>query len=119
MTNLSFGLLPGIEQEELIWLQELTKNYDPETAQRFLALYQSRRQDPQTILICSLIGLIGPAGIHRFLLKQVGMGILYLFTLGFCFIGTIIDAVNYRKLTWEFNKKAAIESASMLGMKNF
>lgn len=119
MTNLSFGLLPGIEQEELIWLQELTKNYDPETAQRFLALYQSRRQDPQTILICVLIGLIGPAGIHRFLLKQIGMGILYLFTLGFCFIGTIVDAVNYRKLTWEYNKKAAIESAALLGLKNF
>jgi TM2 domain-containing membrane protein YozV len=119
MTNISFGLLPGIEQEELIWLQELTKNYDADTAQRFLALYQSRRQDPQTILISALIGLVGPAGIHRFLLKQVGMGILYLFTLGFCWIGTIIDAINYRKLAWEFNKKAAMESASMLGGKGF
>jgi TM2 domain-containing membrane protein YozV len=119
MTNLSFALLPGIEQEELIWLQELTKNYDQDTIQRFLAIYQSRRQDPQTILICTLIGFLGPAGIQRFLLKQIGMGILYLFTLGFCGIGTIIDAVNHRKLTWEFNKKAAIESASLLGLKNF
>jgi hypothetical protein len=47
------------------------------------------------------------------------MGILYLFTLGFCLIGTIIDAINYRKLAWEFNKKAAIESASILGVKHF
>jgi TM2 domain-containing membrane protein YozV len=119
MTNLSFAMLPNIDQEELIWLQELSKNFDNETAQRFLALYQSRRQDPQIILICALIGLIGPAGIHRFLLKQVGMGLLYLFTLGFCLIGTIIDAINYRTLAWEYNKKAAIESAAILGLKSF
>lgn len=117
MTDFSFALLPGIEQEELIWLKELTKNYDAETTQRFLAIYRSRRQEPQTILIVCLIGLIGPAGIHRFLLKQIGMGILYLFTLGLCFIGTIIDAVNHRKLTWEHNKQAAIESAALLGLK--
>ncbi|SFD32910.1 TM2 domain-containing protein [Chitinophaga sp. CF118] len=114
-----FALLPGIEQEELLWLQELTKNYDKETTLRFLALYQSRRQDPQTILICCLIGLLGTAGIHRFLLKQVGMGILYFLTVGFCLIGTIVDAVNYRKLTWEFNKKAAIEASSLSELKKY
>lgn len=117
MTNLSFTMLPNIEQEELIWLQELSKNFDQETTQRFLGVYQSRRQDPQTILICSLIGFIGPAGIQRFLLKQIGLGILYLFTFGLCLIGTIVDAVNYRKLAWEYNKKAAIESAAILGLK--
>jgi TM2 domain-containing membrane protein YozV len=119
MTNFSFTMLPGVDQEELIWLQELTKNYTDENTQRFLALYQSRRQDPQTVLICTLVGLVGPAGIQRFILKQIGMGLLYLFTLGFCLIGTIIDAVNYRKLAWEYNKKAAIESASLLGMKDY
>lgn len=119
MTDFSFAMLPGIDSEELIWLQELTKNYSEENTRRFLSIYQGRRQDPQTILICSLIGLIGPAGIQRFLLKQIGMGILYLFTLGFCFIGTIVDAVNHRKLTWEYNKKEAIESAALLGLKEF
>lgn len=117
MTNFSFAMLPGAEQEEILWLQELSKDYDEATRQRFLAVYQGRRKDPQTVLICCLIGLIGPAGIHRFILNQVGMGILYLFTLGLCCIGTIVDAVNYRKLTWEFNKKAALESAALLGMK--
>jgi TM2 domain-containing membrane protein YozV len=116
MTNFSFAMLPGIDQEELIWLQELTKNFSDENKQRFLAVYQSRRQDPQTVLICSLIGLIGWAGIQRFILKQIGMGVLYLFTLGFCFIGTIIDAVNYRKLAWEYNKKAAVEAATLMGL---
>lgn len=116
MTDFSFTTLSGIEHEELLWLEELTKNYSQETRQRFLALYQGRRKDPQTILICTLVGLVGPAGIHRFLLNQIGMGILYFFTLGFCFVGTIIDAVNHRRLTWEYNKKAALESAALLGL---
>jgi TM2 domain-containing membrane protein YozV len=110
-------LLPGIDQEELLWLQELTRTFDPETMQRFLSLYRNRRQEPQTVLICCLVGLVGPAGIHRFILKQIGMGVLYFFTLGLCFIGTIVDAINHRKLTWEHNKQAAIESAALLGLK--
>ncbi|TWF44801.1 TM2 domain-containing protein [Chitinophaga polysaccharea] len=116
MSDFSFAMLPGIETEEMLWLQELTKGYSSENKQRFLAVYQSRRKDPQTILICSLIGFLGPAGIQRFLLNQIAMGIIYLITLGFCFVGTIIDAVNYRKMTWEFNKKEALASAALLGI---
>ncbi|MBC9931573.1 TM2 domain-containing protein [Chitinophaga qingshengii] len=116
MSDFSFAMLPGIEPEEMMWLQELTKGYNSENKQRFLALYQSRRKDPQVILICSLIGLIGTAGVQRFLLGQIGMGILYFVTLGFCAIGTIIDAINHRKLTWEYNKKEALTSAALLGL---
>ncbi|CAL1521194.1 TM2 domain-containing protein [Chitinophaga sp. MM2321] len=116
MTDYSFAMLPGIEAEEVLWLQELSKNFSQENKQRFLAVYQSRRKDPQIILLCSLIGFFGAAGIQRFLINQVGMGIIYLVTLGFCFVGTIIDAVNYRKLAWEFNKKEALTSAALLGL---
>ncbi|MGO4294731.1 TM2 domain-containing protein [Chitinophaga sp. RAB17] len=115
MTAFSFVTLPGIETEELIWLQELTKGYSEENKQRFLTVYQSRRKDPQTILICSLIGLLGPAGVQRFLLNQIAMGVIYFITLGFCFVGTIIDAVNYRKMTWQFNKKEALTCVALLG----
>ena len=38
--------------------------------------------------------LIGLFGIHRMYLGYWGIGILHLLTGGFCFIGTIIDAVN-------------------------
>ena len=116
MNDLSFAMLPGIDQEELIWLQELTKSFDANNKARFLALYQSKRKDPQTILICCLIGLIGPAGVHRFILGQIGMGILYFLTFGLCAIGTIVDAINYKKLAWEQNKKAALEAAALLGL---
>ena len=116
MNDHAFEFLPGIQQEELLWLQELTRGFSAEQKSKFLVVYQGRRKDPQTILICCLVGLIGPAGIHRFLLNQIGMGILYILTLGLCFVGTIIDAVNYRKLTWEQNKKEALEAAALLGL---
>lgn len=115
MTAFSFVTLPGIETEELIWLQELTKGYSEENKQRFLTVYQSRRKDPQTVLICSLIGLLGPAGVQRFLLNQIAMGVIYFITLGFCFVGTIIDSINYRKMAWEFNKKEALTCVALLG----
>ncbi len=115
MNDFYFAMLPGIDHEELIWLEELTKRFSPETRQRFLIMYQGRRKDPQTILITSLLGFVGVAGVHRFLMDQILMGILYLFTAGFCLVGTIIDAINYRKLSWEYNKQASMDIAAMLG----
>ena len=116
MNDFSFAMLPGIETEEMMWLQELTKGYSAENKQRFLAVYQGRRKDPQTILICSLIGFLGFAGVQRFLLDQIAMGIVYFFTLGFCGIGTIFDGINARKMAWQFNKKEALASAALLGL---
>lgn len=116
MNDFSFAMLPGIEPEEMMWLQELTKSYSAENKQRFLAVYQGRRKDPQTILICSLIGFLGVAGVQRFLVDQIAMGIVYFITLGFCGIGTIIDAINARKMAWQFNKKEALSSAALLGL---
>jgi len=44
------------------------------------------------------------------------MGILYFFTAGLCFIGTIIDAVNHKELAMEYNAKMVSETLSMLNM---
>ncbi|MGH2647228.1 MAG: TM2 domain-containing protein, partial [Ginsengibacter sp.] len=67
------------------------------------------------LLVC-LLGLVGVSGIHRFLIGQVGMGILYFFTGGLCLIGTIVDAINHRSLALEFNGKMIAETLSMLNM---
>ena len=48
------------------------------------------------------------------MLGQVGMGLLYFFTGGFCVIGTIIDLVNCRKLTFEENSKIAQQTSVMV-----
>ncbi|MGZ3891144.1 MAG: TM2 domain-containing protein, partial [Mucilaginibacter sp.] len=58
------------------------------------------------------------AGIQRFVLGQIAMGILYLFTGGFCLIGTIVDLVNNRSLTLEYNQKMVYEAFQVAKMSN-
>jgi TM2 domain-containing membrane protein YozV len=66
------------------------------------------------ILLLTLVGFLGIAGINRFVLGQMGMGVLYFLTLGFCGIGVIIDLINHKKLTSEYNQKQAFEVANMM-----
>jgi TM2 domain-containing membrane protein YozV len=79
-------------------------------------IYRSKRKDAQLILILCLIGRVGIAGIHRFIIGHIGMGILYFFTVGLCFVGTIVDAINYKDLALEYNSKMIVETMSMLNM---
>lgn len=108
-----FQLMPNLEPEEMAYIQELIKDFSDQQAQQFAMTYMSRRKDPTNILIFALIGFVGIAGIHRFVLGQTGMGILYLLTGGLCLIGTIVDLVNHKKLTLESNIKTA-QQVSML-----
>ena len=48
------------------------------------------------------------------LLGQIGMGLLYLFTAGFCLIGTIIDVVNHKKLAFRYNQLKAQTIATLV-----
>jgi TM2 domain-containing membrane protein YozV len=107
-------MLPNIEGEELVVVQGLAKEMTESQLQQFVVLYGSRRKDPQTILLTTLIAFVGIAGVQRFLLGQIGMGLLYLFTWGLCVIGTIVDIVNYKKLTFEYNWKIAHQVAGMV-----
>jgi len=72
-------------------------------------MYRSRRRDPQVILLSTLAGFVFVAGIQRFITDQIGMGILYFFTAGLCFIGTIVDLINYKQIAFEYNIKNANE----------
>lgn len=107
-------LLPEIESEELTLIQELAKNFDDAKAQLFASIYRSKRKDSQTVMLLTLIGFVGVSGVQRFYLDQVGMGLLYLFTAGLCFIGTIVDLVKHKKLTLEYNLKIAQQVVTMM-----
>lgn len=87
---------------------------DDEQAGLFAQVYRARRKDSQMVLILALLGFFGFAGLHRFVLGQIGLGILYFFTLGLCWIGTIVDLVNYKSLAYEYNIKVAHETLSMM-----
>ena len=106
MANI-LNLMPELDPEEMNYIQTLIKDMPDSEAQRFVHIYRSRRKDSQLVLITALIGLVGVAGVHRFLLGQIGMGLLYFFTGGLCLIGTIIDAINHKRLAFEYNVKEA------------
>ena len=108
-------LLPEIESEELTFIQELVKNFDDAQAQQFSSIYRSKRKDSQTVMLLTLIGFVAVSGVQRFYLDQIGMGLLYLFTAGLCFIGTIVDLVKHKKLTLEYNLKIAQQVVAMMG----
>lgn len=107
-------VLPEISGEEMLYVQSLIKDMEEEKARSFASVYRTRRKDPQTILITALLGLVIIAGVHRFIMGQIGMGLLYLFTGGLCLIGTIVDLVNHQKLAFEYNQKMANEVISMV-----
>jgi TM2 domain-containing membrane protein YozV len=107
-------LLPEIDSEEMVYLQGLLKDFSDQQAQQFAMMYRSRRRDPQTILLVTIVGFLGIAGIQRFMTDQVGMGILYFLTAGLCFIGTIIDLINHKKLAFDFNQLQAQQLATMV-----
>jgi TM2 domain-containing membrane protein YozV len=81
---------------------------------QFANVYRTRRRDPQIILLVTLAGFVGIAGIQRFITDQVGLGILYFLTGGICLIGTIIDLVNYKNIAFEYNQKQANQIAMMV-----
>jgi len=106
--------MPEIMGEEQVYISTVVKGMDDQKAQSFANIYRTRRKDPQTILLVTLVGFLGIAGIQRFLTDQIGLGILYLLTCGICMIGTIIDLVNYKKIAFEYNQKQAAQIAMMI-----
>ncbi|TVQ66765.1 MAG: TM2 domain-containing protein [Balneolaceae bacterium] len=102
-----FELLPELEGDESLYISNLLEKLSEDRSKLFANIYRSRRKDPVLLLILALIGLLGVAGIHRFFVGHVGMGILYVLTAGLCFVGTIVDMINYRNFAFEYNRKVA------------
>ncbi|MEE6186465.1 TM2 domain-containing protein [Niabella digestorum] len=106
-------MFPDIEYEEMAALLHLTENMTEQQQQTFLVIYQGKRKDRTLMLVFALLGFVGVAGIHRIITGDIGLGILYFFTAGLCFIGTIVDLVNIKKLTMDYNIKMAYEAANL------
>lgn len=108
--------LKGLSPEEYGFLQHTMTGMNPQQSQQFVMFYSGKRRSPQDILIFTLLGFIGVAGIQRFVTDSIGMGILYFFTAGLCFIGTIVDLINHQSLALDYNQKKAFECAQMVKM---
>ncbi|PEN14484.1 hypothetical protein CRI94_05520 [Longibacter salinarum] len=106
--------LPELEGDEQVFVAQMIKQMSEDQALQFANLYRARRRDPMTILLMNLLGFVAIAGVHRFYLGQVGMGLLYLFTGGFCLVGTVIDCFRYETLTFDYNANKAQECARIV-----
>ncbi|BDD08643.1 membrane protein [Fulvitalea axinellae] len=107
-------MVPGIEEDEYIYVSRLTEGLTPSQLQTFCVLYNTKRKSSEMILISTVIGFFGVAGIQRFITGQILLGLLYFFTGGLCLIGTLVDLINYRSLAFEANRQAADETRRMV-----
>lgn len=108
--------IPDVTPDEMMHIMHVIKGLKEDDLDQFLFLYKGKRKSTQEIMIMTLIGFLGVAGIQRFMVKQTGMGIIFLLTLGFCYIGTIVDLVNHKKLANDHNQQMAVESAQLMNM---
>jgi TM2 domain-containing membrane protein YozV len=109
-------LLPELQGSEMAFVQSIINNMTDEQALIFANAYRSRRKSEETFLLAAILGFVCIAGVQRFLKNEIGMGLLFLFTFGLCFIGTIVDLIRYKELAYENNQKVAIELAGNLNL---
>ena len=107
-------LLPEIPGGEQAAISGIVQNVPEESEQMFAMAYRNQRKDETTILLFTLIGFVIIGGVQRFVLGHIGLGVLYLLTAGLCFIGTIVDAINHKRLANEYNVKIAHQIAMNL-----
>ncbi|MDQ8052553.1 MAG: TM2 domain-containing protein [Pedobacter sp.] len=119
MFDSQFMALPGITPQEYTYLQTATSGLNEQQLRTFLMIYSGKRKNPSDMLLFCIIGMFLVPGLQRFIIGQIGMGILYLFTGGLCLIGSIIDIVNHKDLAFEHNQKMVFESLQMSRMSNF
>ncbi len=112
--NIVLKYLPEAQGHELFMLNDIFKSFNDDQARDFSFIYRSRRKDPSIILLTTLLGFVWVAGVHRLITDQIGLGILYLLTFGFCFIGTIVDLINYQNLAFEYNRRIAYEVSAIV-----
>ena len=84
--------------EKIMYIKEKLAAMDEN---KFAMISTIEMKDPTTILLVSIF--LGTLGVARFMLGDIGMGILKLLTCGVCGILTIIDWFTVSKKTKELN----------------
>ena len=84
--------------EKIMYLKDKMYRMDES---KFSLLSTVELKDPTTLLLVSLF--LGPLGVDRFMIGDVGLGILKLLTMGCCGILTIVDWFIIQKKTKELN----------------
>ena len=72
--------------------------------------------EPSTLFIISIF--VGSLGVDRFVLGDVGLGILKLLTCGGCYIWWIVDMINIQNRTKTCNYQKLKEILNIQGVSN-
>lgn len=92
----------------------LTQNLSDQEKMLFQSQYASEKKDPTTVLILSV--LFGTLGVDRFMLGDMGMGLLKLFTAGLCGILWLIDIFTTKGRADTYNRNKAQEIMNTIQM---
>ncbi|WP_295653314.1 NINE protein [uncultured Mucilaginibacter sp.] len=109
---------PGATYEEIAFLRQAVTGLTESQMSAFQLYYSSKRKSESDMLMYCIIGFATFLhGFQRFMIGQIGMGLLFFFTLGFCFIGSIVDLANHKTLALEYNKEKAFECYQMAKLR--
>ena len=106
--------ISGITPHELLYLEHATATLTESQLRDFVVLYSGKRKPAQDMLLFTLLGFIAIAGVQRFVIGQMAMGVIYLLTAGFCGVGTVIDLVNHKRLAEEYNQRVTRECMQLV-----
>ena len=108
--------MPELEGQEMDYVHDLVVGMNNSEAYAFASEYWEERKEPVHFLLLSLLGCFGVAGLQRFYAGQTWLGIAYFLTIGFCLIGTIVDAVNHKHIAFAHNRRKAHKIARKMGL---
>ncbi|HEY2582162.1 MAG TPA: NINE protein [Mucilaginibacter sp.] len=106
--------LPGVTPGELAAIVEGVAGLSRPQKKFFYMVYSENRKPAKNILIYCVLGLCPVPGLQRLIVGEILMGFLYFFTLGFFFIGSIADILNYRTIAADCNLKIMYECIELV-----
>ena len=99
----------GMAMDEYSFLHHASAGLSQNQVQTFMLVYNSRRKNPNDVLLATLLGFLGLAGLQRFMTGHYILGFLYLITGGFFGLGTLVDLCTYKSITNDYNRHLAYE----------
>jgi TM2 domain-containing membrane protein YozV len=108
----------GMTMEEYDFLHHASAGLTPNQTQTFMLVYSDRRKSPTDILLATLLGFLGVAGIQRIMTGKILLGLLFFFTGGILGLGTLVDLFSYKKITNDYNRSMAYECYHIAKMAN-
>lgn len=103
-----------LPQNKIIILKEALAKLPPE---KDIFIQTINFKDTTTVLIMSI--LLGSLGVDRFMLGDIGLGILKLLTCGGCYIWWIVDMVTCNDRTKEYNYQQLVQALQLQGVNCF